>query len=79
MGFSGEQANTFRPYLSNVAFNMVERELKLKLSRAEKDIKLVKDTRYKDPEIMPPIIQIIVLFNPFFHMQMHIILLFLEV
>ncbi|CAD7956402.1 unnamed protein product [Amoebophrya sp. A25] len=50
MGLANDQMNTFRAYLSNVAFNMVERELKLKLSRAEKDIKLVKETRYKDPE-----------------------------
>lgn len=29
---------------------MVERELKLQLSRAEKEISLVKDSRYMDPE-----------------------------
>ncbi|CAD7937154.1 unnamed protein product [Amoebophrya sp. A120] len=47
-GFSGEDTNPFRPYLSNVAFNMIERELKVKLSREGKDIKLVKETKYKD-------------------------------
>eukprot|EP00391_Amoebophrya_sp_Ameob2_P005140 CAMPEP_0178988730 /NCGR_PEP_ID=MMETSP0795-20121207/3965_1 /TAXON_ID=88552 /ORGANISM="Amoebophrya sp., Strain Ameob2" /LENGTH=776 /DNA_ID=CAMNT_0020680021 /DNA_START=87 /DNA_END=2418 /DNA_ORIENTATION=+ len=50
LGFAGDQLNSFRPYLSNVAFNMVERELKLQLSRAEKEISLVKDSRYMDPE-----------------------------
>lgn len=51
--FNSKQSNndprlTFRPYLGNVAFNMIERELKIKLSRAEKDIKLVKECRYKE-------------------------------
>jgi len=38
---------TFRPFLTNVAFNHVEKELDLKLSR---EVKLITDCWYKDPD-----------------------------
>ena len=49
MGYHREP-NTYRPYMGNVAFKMLERELKIVISREEADMKLVKDTIYKDPD-----------------------------